>query len=132
MRRHERGFALVEILVCLVLVTVASASVLHLHAATVGGNRRGHQLTRATRIGQTVMEELRNKTIAQIEGGLDYGDVVESRVRYRRAVTVADIADHPNLALVAVTVRYGENGDESASEMHTLVLQELRTRAESF
>ena len=131
-RRHHGGFSLIEIMVSLTLATISLAGMLGLHNLASAANRRSEQMVRGTRTGEEVMEDLRSHSLAQIATTSQYADVVAAGITYHRAFAVTAVSGHANLSLVTVTVTYGEDGDESANALHTLVLQSLRTSKESF
>jgi prepilin-type N-terminal cleavage/methylation domain-containing protein len=132
-RFRQRGFTLVELLVALVLILVAMMGTLGLYNTATSANRRGDQLARGTRYGEEVMEDLRGRSVTNILAAPPgYPDKVAAGVTYHRAFTIADVAGKPNLVMVTVTITYGEDGDETASGLHTLVLQSLRTKVEQF
>src|SRR5262245_34115715 len=125
------------------LMIVALGGVLALYNVSARANRAGDQMSRATQYGQEVMETLRGMSISTMTTTPPtFADVTTNGVTYHRAFAVIDSNSNPpspnplagqnNLAVVTVTVTYGEENDESAANLHTLVLQMVRTKVETF
>jgi prepilin-type N-terminal cleavage/methylation domain-containing protein len=130
--RAERGFSLIEIMVGMTITTFALTGTLALYNTATRANRSAERLSRATRYTEQMMEQLRGMTVAQIESAAQPGDAVASNITYHRSFSVTGIPAQSNLVLVKATVIYGDDGDESAAGLHTLVLESLRTRVEQF
>jgi prepilin-type N-terminal cleavage/methylation domain-containing protein len=73
--KNRRGFTLLEIMITILLLTVALLGMAALTATVVKGNSYSKQVTTATMLAKDKMEQLKNTTVSSLTGGTDYATI---------------------------------------------------------
>ncbi len=131
MRRGERGFTLIEVLVALLITIIGLAGVLMMQAASSKANRQNAEFTRASMIAEETIEAARGTTMASLLAGPTYSPQSFNGVSYNISLTAARIATGSNLILLTVAVTYSEDNDTSTVDDRTVRYQVLATETET-
>jgi prepilin-type N-terminal cleavage/methylation domain-containing protein len=132
LRRHDPGVTLIELMVALVLLSVALLGIAAAFAPGRMAIQAGDQSTTAVFLARQVVEDMRNRAYDadsdEITGGnfpnLAYGSI-SGYPNFRRTVTIAD--DVPETGTKTVTVAVFYRDDSGAERSVTLAM--IFTRA---
>ena len=142
----EAGFTLTEILVSLLVSTLAVAGGLAMFTVTAEANQRARQVERSTLYAEQLMERTREIPVEELVAlealpaenprYLDTdGNVVPSPggtwpvgAAYRSSFAVTPVFAEPDLAMVTVDVEYRIKG---STQVRNTRLQLIRTRVEA-
>jgi prepilin-type N-terminal cleavage/methylation domain-containing protein len=104
--KQERGFTLVEILVALVILSIALLALAGLMATTIRNNAAGGHLTEAATIAQDTLERLRLSPLNSIPLGIMTQDscVGSTGIVYTRNWTAVPNIPFPNNTLDTITI----------------------------
>ena len=122
--RSEAGFTLIEVLVAMMIFTVAAMGVAGSMAVAVTSDTHAGEQTRALALASQKLEELKARPFADVQPETARSINVrgeEGPGPYRRAVEVAEGAEGANTKSVSVTVDYGagRNGTRQV-ELYTI------------
>lgn len=142
-RAQEGGFSLIELLVAMTVTIIGLLGLLSLHTTTMDGTASSAQFSEGSTFAREMMEDMRARSIAQLEG--DFGplpittsDVVSGRANqtYTRTISLTPTPVSPDLVLMRVVVNWTEAGAIPGSDDgrydHAVTLELLRTRQEIF
>jgi len=116
MRKAQRGFTMVEVLIALALTGIACSGLLALYARTSGASRYSRRATEATVLAQDQLERLR------ANGATGTGTETEIDVSgnaggpFTRTWTVVDGAAYADLSVV---VAWDDDGDPRTLTVRT-------------
>jgi len=109
-RGESKGFTLVEVLVAIVLLSVALLALAGLQIMSIRGNSFGNHMTEAVTLAKDVMEEMKNTQWEQIQGSTDDPQGA-SGIVYHRVCSVT-----PSDEIKTVTVRVTwDNGNHQVA-----------------
>ena len=83
----NKGFTLMEVMIAIVVLSVALLALAGLQIISIRGNSFGNHMTEAITLAKDMMEEMKNKEWEQIQGSTD-DPPGASRVTYHRVCTV--------------------------------------------
>jgi prepilin-type N-terminal cleavage/methylation domain-containing protein len=129
-RRGERGFTLIEVLVALVITVIGLAGVLMMQASATRSNRQNLEFSRASMIAEEAIEIARGTAIDTLTGGMTLQPQTYSGVLYTISLTATELASNSNLVIITAAVTYSEDGDTSTVDDRTARFQLIRTRTE--
>ncbi len=131
MRRGERGFTLIEVLVALLITIIGLAGVRMSQAASSKANRQNGEFTRASMIAEETIEAARGTTMASLLAGATYQPQTFNGVTYSISMTAVPLATATNIVLLTVAVTYSEDNDTTAVDDRTVRYQVLATQTET-
>jgi prepilin-type N-terminal cleavage/methylation domain-containing protein len=103
--QSQRGLSLLELLIALVIVSVALVAAAEMQVASISGNAFSNNATVATRLAQNKMEELKklsNSDAALTAGDHDEGVLPGSQI-FSRSYTVTDLSAELKQVTVSVS-----------------------------
>ena len=126
MRQTQRGFTLTELLITIVVLTLGILGTAALTTGIIRGNSFSKNITSATAIAQSQLEEVQRVGYANVD--TDHfpasAQVVTTPdgVSFTRTTTIADNSPATNVKTVTVEVRWTEAGNAARSvTLQTLV-----------
>ena len=114
MSRHlvkNKGFTLIEVLVAVVVLSVALLALAGLQIISIRGNSFGNHMTEAATLAKDLMEEMKNSEWKQIAGRSDYHPKGDSPNFYHRVCSVTEL---DKIKTVTVTVSW-DNGNHQVT-----------------
>lgn len=110
-RGQNKGFTLVEVLIAIVVLSVALLALAGLQIVSIRGNSFGNHMTEAITLAKDKMEEMKNTEWDEIGDSSDDHPKGDSPTFYHRACTVT-----PSGKIKTVTVRVTwDKGNHSVS-----------------
>jgi type IV pilus assembly protein PilV len=107
---QSKGFTLLEVLIAIVVLSVALLALAGLQIISIRGNSFGNHMTEAITLAKDLMEEMKNTDWENIQGNSD-DPVGASGITYHRVCTVTEL---DNIKTVAVKVSW-DNGNHQAT-----------------
>ncbi len=113
-RRTERGFSLIEVLISLTILSVGLLAVARMQITSIKGNFSSGNVTNATVLAQSKLEEL--KRVSYTDSNLMSGQHGEGTISGSIFSMFYDVADITStMKAITVTVRWTDVGDHSIS-----------------
>jgi type IV pilus assembly protein PilV len=118
---NQEGFTLIEIFITIVLLTIGLLGTAALTTGVVRGNVASKNMTTATAIAQSCLEENRRVGYANAGAGTSgclsgSTNVTQGGVTFARALTVApSVPDTTNIRTLTVTVSWSEGASGTKS-----------------
>lgn len=111
-RGENEGFTLVEVLIAIVVLSVALLALAGLQIVSIRSNSFGNHMTEAVTLAKDVMEEMKDTQWEQIQGSIDdpQGD---SGIVYHRVCSVTT-SDEIKTVTVRVTWTWNEDNHQVA------------------
>lgn len=111
---NKKGFTLVEVLVGLVILAIGLLAIAGMQITSVKGNFFSNNITQASILAQSRLEELKNLDVNH--GDLSLGTHDEGVVQgiFSRQYTV-NLVPGTSMLSIVVTVRWRDNSDHSVS-----------------
>ena len=110
-RGESKGFTLMEVMIAIVVLSVALLALAGLQIISIQGNSFGNHMTEAITLAKDLMEEMKNAEWDQIVDKSDDHPKGDSPTFYHRACSVAQF---DKIKTVTVTVTW-DNGTHSAA-----------------
>ena len=121
---RQKGFTLLEVLIALTLLTVGLLGTLGLTTGVVRGNFFSKNITTATVIAQTQLEEVQRQGYTAANGLAGTANVTMGGVTFSRQTTVTDNTPQNNMKTVTVNVEWNEgNAGSKQIKLHTIIAQ---------
>jgi len=113
--KRSKGFSMIEVLVALVILSIALLALAGLMVTTTKNNSFGNHMTEAATFAQDKLEELRVTEWVDIAGNAD--TTVSSGITYNRTWTVVPTPAIPNdiMKEITITVTWNDGLDHSIS-----------------
>ncbi len=111
----SKGFSLIEILIALVILSIALLGLAGLMVQTTRNNSFGGRMTEAATLGQDKLEEFRAigwEKISPNTSGVDHPDGAGG-IQFTRNWGVAPNASNANLKEISVTVNWADRTNHS-------------------
>jgi prepilin-type N-terminal cleavage/methylation domain-containing protein len=105
--KKSKGFTLMEVMIAIVVLSVALLALAGLQIVSIRGNSFGNYMTEAITTAKDLMEEMKNKQWEQIQGSTD-DPPGASGVTYHRVCTV--VTESSGIKRVTVEVTW-DNGN---------------------
>ena len=115
-RGENKGFTLVEVMIAIVILSVALLALGGLQIISIRGNSFGNHMTEAITLAKDLMEEMKNTEWEQI-GDRSDDPLGDSGIVYHRVCTVTEL---DNMKTVAVRVTW-DNGNHQATLVTKIV-----------
>jgi prepilin-type N-terminal cleavage/methylation domain-containing protein len=111
-RGENEGFTLIEVLIAIVVLSVALLALAGLQIVSIRSNSFGNHMTEAVTLAKDVMEEMKDTQWEQIQGSTDdpQGD---SGIVYHRVCSVTE-SDEIKTVTVRVTWTWNEENHQVA------------------
>jgi len=113
---QSKGFTLLEVLIAIVVLSVALLALAGLQIISIRGNSFGNHMTEAITLAKDLMEEMKNTDWENIQGNSN-DPVGASGITYHRVCTVTE---QDNIKTVAVKVSW-DNGNHQATLVTKIV-----------
>jgi prepilin-type N-terminal cleavage/methylation domain-containing protein len=110
-RGESKGFTLMEVMIAIVVLSVALLALAGLQIISIQGNSFGNHMTEAITLAKDLMEEMKNAEWDQIVDKSDDHPKGDSPTFYHRACSVTQF---DKIKTVTVTVTWG-NGTHSVA-----------------
>lgn len=110
-----KGFTLLEVLIAIVVLSVALLGMASLTGSIIGYNQFADQVTKATTLAQDKLEELKNTSYSNITDGSDTESI------YTRTCTVASDSPAANMKTITVTVTWNWKGTAKEVVLKTII-----------
>lgn len=110
-RGESKGFTLVEVLIAIVILSVALLALGGLQIISIRGNSFGNHMTEAITLAKDLMEEMKNTEWEQIGDRSDDVPPSPEKPIYHRVCTVTEL---DNIKTVAVKVTW-DSGNHQAT-----------------
>lgn len=104
--RAYSGFTLLEVLITLVILCVGMLALASLQVMAIRGNSFGQQMTVASMVAQSKLEELREMDFDTVASGTDSCADDANGILYTRQWTVQNDIPQPDMKTVRVTVTW--------------------------
>ena len=112
--RDHGGFTLLEVMIALVVLAIGLLGLASLQIMAIKGNSYGQQMTVASTLAQSQLEQLR-RTPGPLANGEDY-PVDQNGIRYTRTWTVTANSPQPGATTVLIDITWtGPMGEGSAA-----------------
>ena len=120
--RPEQGFTLIEVMIALVILSIALVALAGLQVSAIKGNAFSKRMTTAVSIGNEKMEQLKNSSYANIlsESSIE---VTRSSMNFTRQVTVTNNSPLPNTKTVNVMITWSDNSKSHSVPITTIISQ---------
>ena len=119
----QQGFTLLEVMVALAIVAIALVALLGLGNRSIAVNARLQKITQATLLAQQRMTEVEIEAAGNAMGVFGEAGVFdEPFAEYRWRVTFED-TPLPNLAMVTVTVAWGNEERNEMVDLNSFVFR---------
>jgi prepilin-type N-terminal cleavage/methylation domain-containing protein len=118
----EEGFTLLEIMIALVILSIALVALAGLQVCAIKGNAFSKRMTTAVSIGNEKMEQLKNSSYANILSESST-QVTKSNMNFTRQVTVTNNNPLPNTKTVNVTVIWSDSSKSHSVPITTIISQ---------
>jgi len=115
--RNEGGFTLAEVMVTMIIFSIASLGLTMLMVSMIGSNDFASRLTEATQLAEDKMEELKNECCLTVEPG------TERVGRFTRSWYFVD--NNPVVGLLTVNVTVTWADEVETQDAHSLELVAL-------
>ncbi len=99
---QNKGFTLMEVMIAIVVLSVALLALAGLQIVSIRGNSFGNHMTEAITMAKDMMEEMKNKEWEQIQGSTD-DPLGASGITYHRVCTVVTESSGIKRVTVEVT-----------------------------
>lgn len=102
----SKGFTLLEVLVAMAIISVGALGLAMMQGSTVQANSYGNQLTQATALGQSLIEQLSTTELDELTGSGTESDLDEDGAPggpFTRTWAVADNSDFSKRITVTVS-----------------------------
>ena len=122
MAQSKKGFSLLELLIALVILSVGLLGAAQMQVTSISGNAFSNNLTVATGLAQSRIEELKklpNSDAALSAGDHDEGLLTGTAI-FSRSTNVNDLS--PEVKQVTVTVRWTDK------TQHTITLSTMKAK----
>ena len=116
-RGENKGFTLVEVMIAIVILSVALLALGGLQIISIRGNSFGNHMTEAITLAKDLMEEMKNTEWEQIGDSSDDIPPPPEKPIYHRVCTVTE---QDNIKTVAVRVTW-DNGNHQATLVTKIV-----------
>jgi type IV pilus assembly protein PilV len=125
---NQAGFTLIELFIAIVLLTIGLLGTAALTTGIIRGNQASRNMTTATAIAQSCLEE--NQRVGYTNAGAGSSgclsgsvNVTQGGVTFTRALTVApSVPDTTNIRTLTVTVSWSEGAVGTKSTTLTTVM----------
>jgi prepilin-type N-terminal cleavage/methylation domain-containing protein len=104
--KRNKGFTLVEVMIAILVLSVALLALAGLQIVSIRGNSFGNHMTEAITLAKDLMEEMKNREWEEIQGSTD-DPLGASGVTYHRVCTV--VTEPSGIRRVTVEVTW-DNG----------------------
>lgn len=113
-RRSQKGFSLVEVLICMVIVAVGLLALAGMQITSIKGNALSRKVTQATVLAQNKMEELKRLpfTDPSLSSGCHSEGTLSGTV-FSRSYQIEDLS--ATLKAITVTVQWADEIDHRIS-----------------
>jgi prepilin-type N-terminal cleavage/methylation domain-containing protein len=118
----EEGFTLLEIMIALVILSIALVALAGLQVSAIKGNAFSKRMTTAVSIGNEKMEQLKNSSYANILSESPI-QVTQSNMNFTRQVTVTNNNPLPNMKTVNVMVTWSDSSKSYSVPITTIISQ---------
>ena len=108
----NKGFTLLEVLITIVILSVALLALAGLQIISIRGNSFGNHMTEAITLAKDLMEDMKNTEWEDIEGKSDNPIGVNSGIPYHRECGVTESG---KIKTVSISVTWVDNGNHSVS-----------------
>ena len=115
----SKGFTLLEVLVAIVVLSVALLGTASLTGSIIGYNQFADQVTAATTLAQGKIEELKNTDYVSIAGSTDTQSI--NSTTYSREWDVSDDSPAPDMKTITVTVGWNWKGAARDMVLRTII-----------
>ncbi len=115
-RGESKGFTLLEVLIAIVILSVALLALTGLQFISIRGNSFGNHMTEAVTLAKDSMEEMKNTEWEQIGGRTD-DPVGATGITYHRVCTVTEL---DKIKTVTVRVTW-DNGNHQVALVTKIV-----------
>lgn len=105
----SEGFTLLEVLIAIVVLSVALLALAGLQIISIRGNSFGNHMTEAITLAKDSMEEMKNAEWKRIQGGSD-DPVGATGITYHRVCTVTEL---DNIKTVTVRVSWDKGNHQA-------------------
>lgn len=122
-QKDDRGFTIIEVLIAIVILSIALLGMAGLTMGIMTGNDHSKQLTTATTLAQDKMEEIRRLGYSAMPSAdtattEDYNSI-SSYPLYKRVT--ATTVNSPSSGMKTITVTVYWNSDARSSELKTIL-----------
>jgi type IV pilus assembly protein PilV len=118
----EDGFTLLEIMITLVILSLALVALAGLQISAIRGNAFSKRMTTAVSIGEARLEQLKNTSYANIQSESPT-QVTESNMNFTRQVTITNNSPLPNTRTVNITVTWKQGSKSYTVPISTIITQ---------
>ena len=109
---HQDGFTLIEVMASMIILAIGVLGLAPLIIATIQGNSFGDDMTRATLLAQSKIEELRNISYDLMSSGQDTVGTVQRQWTVQK--------DVPSIGISQITVQTSWVDEEGNTHLVTL------------
>jgi len=122
-RLNKEGFTLVELLVTIAIIGLASIGIASLYYAIQSSQLQSRYVDAATRAAQREVEMLRNSSYNNLTEGqvIDFTSELPASLPSNRSGSVAVSEPAPGLKRVDVTVSYGSGAQAKQVQLSSLI-----------
>ena len=121
----DNGFTLIEILIGVVIVSIASLGISNLSIGIIRGDSFSRRLTTATTLAQDQMENvkrLKYKNASTLAGTENYGDILNYN-EYKRITFIENDLPMENMSTVTVEINWKYWGEDKKIILITLLAE---------
>ena len=125
LKDRQSGFTLLEVMVAIVILTIGLLGTAGLTTGVIKGNRYSKNVTSATAVAQTRLEEIKSGGYANATTTNFPGDTVTmGSTPFTRTVAITNSSPAANMKTVSVTVSWKEANNSSRSVNLQTILAE--------
>jgi type IV pilus assembly protein PilV len=122
---NDNGFTLIEILIGVVIISIASLGISNLSIGIIRGDSFSRRLTTATTLAQDRMENvkrLKYQNASTLAGTENYGDILNYS-EYKRITIIENDVPIGNMSTVTVKISWLYWGKEKELKLITLLAE---------
>jgi type IV pilus assembly protein PilV len=117
---HAEGFTLIEVMIALVVMSIAFVALAGLQVSAIKGNAFSKRMTTAVSIANEKMEQLKDSSYSSILSESST-QVTQSNMNFTRQVTVTNNSPLANTKTVNVTVTWSEGSKSHSVPITTII-----------
>jgi type IV pilus assembly protein PilV len=119
---NDAGFTLIEIMISLVILSIALIALAGLQVRAIKGNAFSKRMTAAVSMAESKIEQIKNSPYANIQSEAA-AQFTQANINFTRQVAVTNNSPLPNTKTVNITVTWTDGSTSHTVPISTIVSQ---------